>query len=29
MASKISYIREACVATIKGKGIQGYVEALR
>ena len=25
---KISYIREACVATIKGKGIQGYVEAL-
>jgi 3-dehydroquinate dehydratase-2 len=25
---KISYIREACVATIKGKGIQGYLEAL-
>ena len=25
---KISYIRQACVATIKGKGIQGYLEAL-
>ena len=25
---RISYIREACVATIKGKGIQGYLEAL-
>ena len=25
---KISSIRQACVATIKGKGIQGYLEAL-
>ena len=25
---KISYIRAACAATIKGKGIQGYLEAL-
>lgn len=26
---KISYIRSACLATIKGKGLQGYLEALR
>jgi len=26
---KISYIRLACVATIKGKGIAGYTEAMR
>lgn len=26
---KISYIRAACTATIKGHGFQGYVEALR
>ena len=26
---KISYIRAACAATIKGHGFQGYVEALR
>ncbi len=26
---KISYIRRACVATIKGKGFDGYLEALR
>ena len=25
---KISYIRAACAATIKGKGIQGYLDAL-
>ena len=25
----ISYIREACVATIKGRGLEGYLEALR
>ena len=25
---KISYIRSACIATIKGKGFQGYLEAL-
>lgn len=25
---KISYIREACKATIKGKGFQGYLEAI-
>ena len=25
---KISYIRKACIATIKGKGFQGYLEAL-
>lgn len=25
---KISYIRQACVATIKGKGFAGYLEAL-
>lgn len=25
---KVSYIRAACAATIKGKGINGYVEAL-
>ena len=26
---RVSYIREACVATIRGHGLQGYVEALR
>ncbi len=26
---KTSYIRSACLATIKGKGLQGYLEALR
>lgn len=26
---KTSYVRSACIATIKGKGLQGYVEALR
>ena len=26
---RISYIRAACAATIKGHGFQGYVEALR
>lgn len=26
---KISYIRNACVATVKGKGFPGYLEALR
>ncbi len=26
---KISYIRNACVATVKGKGFAGYLEALR
>ena len=25
----ISYIRAACVATIKGHGLEGYLEALR
>ena len=25
----VSYIRAACVATIKGKGLPGYLEALR
>ncbi|MEG1593098.1 MAG: type II 3-dehydroquinate dehydratase [Oscillibacter sp.] len=25
----ISYVRAACVATIKGRGLQGYVEALQ
>ena len=25
---RISYIREACVATIKGRGLQGYLDAL-
>ncbi|MBR4953802.1 MAG: type II 3-dehydroquinate dehydratase [Oscillospiraceae bacterium] len=25
---KISYIRAACVATVKGKGFAGYIEAL-
>ena len=25
----VSYVREACAATIKGRGLQGYVEALR
>ncbi|MCI2056301.1 MAG: type II 3-dehydroquinate dehydratase [Oscillibacter sp.] len=26
---KVSYIRKACVATIKGHGLEGYLEALR
>ena len=26
---KISYIRQACMATIKGRGFQGYLDALR
>lgn len=26
---QVSYIREACVATVSGKGIQGYIEAVR
>ncbi|MCR5346777.1 MAG: type II 3-dehydroquinate dehydratase [Fretibacterium sp.] len=26
---KTSFIRPACIATIKGKGLQGYVEALK
>ncbi len=26
---KISYIRQACIATIKGKGFDGYIEALK
>ncbi|MBQ4382472.1 MAG: type II 3-dehydroquinate dehydratase, partial [Oscillospiraceae bacterium] len=25
---KISYIRPACIATVKGKGFAGYVEAM-
>ena len=25
---RISYIREGCVATVKGKGLQGYLEAM-
>ena len=26
---KISYIRSACIATVKGKGLPGYIEALK
>lgn len=26
---KISYIRSACIATVKGKGFDGYIEAIR
>lgn len=26
---KISYIRQACIATIKGKGFAGYIEGLQ
>jgi len=26
---RISYVRPACIATVKGKGLQGYVEALK
>ena len=26
---RVSYIRSACIATIRGKGLPGYVEALR
>jgi len=26
---RVSYIREACVASIRGRGLPGYVEALR
>ena len=25
---KISYIRQACIATVKGKGFAGYIEAM-
>ena len=25
---KISYIRQACIATVKGKGFEGYLEAM-
>ena len=25
---KISYVRQACIATVKGKGLPGYIEAL-
>ena len=25
---KISYIRQACIATVKGKGFDGYIEAM-
>ncbi len=25
---KISYVRQACIATVKGKGFDGYVEAV-
>lgn len=25
---KISYVRDACIATVKGKGLEGYTEAL-
>ncbi|MCR4818096.1 MAG: type II 3-dehydroquinate dehydratase [Fretibacterium sp.] len=26
---KISFIRPACIATVKGKGLSGYIEALK
>ena len=26
---KISYIRQACVATVKGKGFDGYIESMK
>ncbi|MBR1673251.1 MAG: type II 3-dehydroquinate dehydratase [Fretibacterium sp.] len=26
---RVSYIRSACIATVKGKGLPGYIEALR
>ena len=26
---RVSYVRAACVATVKGRGLDGYVEALR
>ncbi|NLA04942.1 MAG: 3-dehydroquinate dehydratase, partial [Firmicutes bacterium] len=26
---RLSYIRAACTATIKGRGLQGYLDALR
>ena len=26
---KISYVRQACIATVKGKGFPGYLEGLR
>ncbi len=26
---RISYVRAACIATVKGKGFQGYLEAMR
>ena len=25
----VSYVRQACIATIKGRGLEGYLEALR
>ena len=25
----VSYIRAACIATVKGRGLEGYLEALR
>ena len=25
----VSYVRQACVATVKGRGLEGYLEALR
>ena len=25
----VSYVRQACIATIKGRGLKGYLEALR
>lgn len=26
---RVSYVRAACIATVKGRGLDGYVEALR
>lgn len=26
---RVSYIRQACIATVKGHGLEGYLEALR
>ena len=26
---RVSYVRTACIATVKGRGLDGYVEALR
>ncbi len=25
----VSYVRQACIATVKGRGLEGYLEALR